>query len=327
MSFQHAPITKGLMMACALTSFVVAIFDVKYYFHLQLDPHLSRHHQYWRLLTHHLVYSNSSELFVWELLLYNIGISIERQFGSTKYGSFVLITTLVSTVLEFLSLLAFHQLGFNYIPAGATTLAFSLLYQYSRLVPVIYQFRVFGVTLSNKIFFYVLAFQLAISQSWSTAVVAAIGTLTGALYRSDIANLKSYRLPPWLIRLSSRFLLPLLGDMRAPHRTNRALPDETIVPTPPPAEEEVVTTARPAAPPPAATEASATAGSGSVVREWVNELTGRGERASAGLRVPSDAEVTQLTNMFPDVDMAAVVGALQRSPNIEGAVETLLSSS
>ena len=42
--------------------------------------------QYWRLLTHHLACTNSSVLLLTELLLYNVGINIERQFGSVKFA-------------------------------------------------------------------------------------------------------------------------------------------------------------------------------------------------------------------------------------------------
>jgi hypothetical protein len=48
----------------------------------------------------------------------------------------------------------------------------------------------------------------------------------------------------------------------------------------------------------------------SVVREWVNELTGRSDRA--GVRVPPEAEISQLMVMFPDVQREVVLGALQR---------------
>ncbi|THH14306.1 hypothetical protein EW146_g6017 [Bondarzewia mesenterica] len=295
----------GFMMGCAVTSIVAAIFDVKHYLHLQ--------DQYWRLLVHHLAYSNSSELFIWELILYNVGVNIERQFGSVKFGSYAVISTLVSTILEFLSLLVFHRFGFNNIPSGPTTFAFNLLYQYSRLVPSAYQFRIFGVTVTSKIFVYILAFQLAISQPPSSTIVAVIGLLTGALYRTDIASLKSYRLPPWFVRGSLRFLLPLVGSTRAPRRTNRALPDDRNSPSASDIAEEVVTTARPR-PVPSGTEVNDAAGTPgtSVMREWVNELTGRGERAAAGLRVPTEAEIAQLTSMFPDVQREVVVGALQR---------------
>jgi hypothetical protein len=42
--------------------------------------------QYWRLLVHHAAFSNSSELFLWELILYNTGVDVERQFGGVKYA-------------------------------------------------------------------------------------------------------------------------------------------------------------------------------------------------------------------------------------------------
>lgn len=50
----------------------------------------------------------------------------------------------------------------------------------------------------------------------------------------------------------------------------------------------------------------------SAVREWVNELTGRNERAPPGIRVAVDEEVAQLTTMFPDISRETLVGALQR---------------
>ena len=46
------------------------------------------------------------------------------------------------------------------IPAGPTALVFSILYQFAKLVPHAYTFRIFGVTFSNKIFLYILAFQV-----------------------------------------------------------------------------------------------------------------------------------------------------------------------
>lgn len=118
-------------------------------------------------------------------------------------------------------------------------------------------------------------------------------------------------------------MVPLIGSTRPPRRLNRALPDDlrslingsssgtqgSIH------NEEVITTARPSAVPEsgARVDAPASAETGtSVVREWVNELTGRTERENAGIRVPNDAEITQLTGMFPDIDRQLVVGALQR---------------
>jgi hypothetical protein len=72
------------------------------------------------------------------------------------------VSTLLVTVLELLSLLVLHHFGssFNAIPSGPVGLAFSLIYQYACLMPATYNFRVFGVALSNKSFLYVLASQV-----------------------------------------------------------------------------------------------------------------------------------------------------------------------
>jgi len=113
----------------------------------------------------------------------------------------------------------------------------------------------------------------------------------------------------------------LIGSTRAPRRLNRARPDrpEEFV------NDEVVTTARP--PTPTAQRNSipsqAQGETGSVVREWVNELRGRTEDP-ARIRTPSEAEISQVAEMFPDISRELVTRALQRTPNIEVAVEILL---
>ncbi|KIM46525.1 hypothetical protein M413DRAFT_17145 [Hebeloma cylindrosporum] len=318
MSFENAAVSKGLIATFALTSIFAGIFDIKHYFHLQFVPHISRHHQYWRLLIHHLAFSNSSDLFLAELILYNVGVQIERQFGSIKFASFTFVSLLVSTLLELVSLLLFHRVGFNHISLGPSALIFSILYQYSRIVPPVYAYRIFGVPLNNKSVNYFLALQLAISRLPSSLLVAFIGILSGQIYRSDLAGLNSYRLPLSIIRLSERVLSPLIGSLRPPRRSNRALPDaaQTRNNDGMGRNEEVITTARTPRQaantrnrdiaPPAADLAP------SVMREWVDELTGRADRENVGLRVPTDAEITHLTSMFPTIGREVIVAALQR---------------
>lgn len=274
---------------------------------------------------------SSSDLFVAELVLYNAGLQVERQFGSVKFASFALISTITTTILEFLSLLVFQRFGLNQFSMGPTALTFNLLYQYSRIVPSTYNYRIFGIPLNSKSMLYLLALQTAIGRLPSSAVVALIGILTGQIYRSDLANLKAYRVSPAIVDLSNRFLLPLLGSLRPPRRTNRALSDNTrpsLVASSSSQNEEIITTARSAPVTPTTSRNRNTVGqeSGSVVREWVNELTGRTEGATPGIRVPSEVEITQVSSMFPDVQRDVIVAALQRSPSAEVAVETLLSS-
>ncbi|KAJ4479008.1 hypothetical protein J3R30DRAFT_3473292 [Lentinula aciculospora] len=321
MSFEYASVSKGFMIGLALTSIVVGVFDVKHYFHLQLVPHLSKYHQYWRLALHNIAFANSSDLFLAELILFQNGIQVERCFGSLKFASFILVSTLLSTLLQFISLLLFHRVGLNHLSSGPLTLVFSILYQHSRIVPPTYKFRVFGVAFSNKSFMYTLALQLAVARLPGSGAAALIGILTGQIYRSDLINIKSYRLGPTIINISMHFLHPLLGSNRPPRRSNRAFPDPSRrgigsrQANTASQNDEVVTTARPSVGNTnsriGATVAAGSSGT-SVVRDWVQGLTGRGDGTTAGVRIPSDNEISELTNMFPDISREAVIGALQR---------------
>ena len=142
--------------------------------------------------------------------------------------------------------------------------------------------------------------------------MALIGIITGQIYRSDLAGLNTYRLPPTIIRLSKGYIAPLIGSLRPPRRSNRAFPDNLrgsqhgdLAPQ----NEEMITTAR-------TSRAEELRGeepqpTTSVMREWMDELTSR-DRANVGLRVPSEAEIAHLTSIFPSLDREVVIGALQR---------------
>jgi hypothetical protein len=64
--------------------------------------------------------------------------------------------------------------------------------------------------MNDKMFLYVLAFQLALSQSYQTLTPALCGLLSGALYRTDIGNIKKWRFPAFIQRLTVRFIMPYL---------------------------------------------------------------------------------------------------------------------
>jgi len=135
------------------------------------------------------------------------------------------------------------------------------------------------------------------------------------------------------MRFSERVLSPIIGPLRPPRRSNRALPDDNRIAfrnDDGQQNEEIITTARPprqvANPRNADIVPPTSDPAPSVMREWVDQLTGRADRENVGLRVPTDEEITHLTSMFPTIDREVVVGVLQRSPSIEAAVETLLLS-
>ncbi|KAF7294166.1 CUE domain-containing protein [Mycena chlorophos] len=321
--------TKGLMAGIALTSILVGVFDVKHYFHLQLVLHLSQYYQYWRFPLHHLAFSSSGELFVGEILLFNTAIQVERQFGSQKFASFVVLSLALSTLFSFISLLLVPLRLLTYLPPGPHALLFSTLYQHVRIVPPAYSFRILGVPLTSASFMHLLALQLALSHIPGSAVAATVGILVGMAYRSDLTPMKSWRLPSGLVEFGRNWIIPLLGSLKAARRSNRALPDGSAAPTP--TQDEVITTSRLSAftstqrrqPQPSSDGDTPASNANSVMREWVSGIAGR---APAGLRIPTEAEIGQLAGMFPDVRREVLVTTLQRSANIEAAVETLLSS-
>lgn len=53
---------------------------------------------------------------------------------------------------------------FNNIPPGPVAIMFATVYQYMRLVPPAYHFRIFGVGMSDKIWVYALAAQVGPSR-------------------------------------------------------------------------------------------------------------------------------------------------------------------
>ena len=83
--FSNAPVTRCLVYAVIATSILASITDTKHYFYIQVDPHLWRYHQFWRIFTHQLCYTNSTEVLFAAMSLYNMRV-IERLWGSRKFA-------------------------------------------------------------------------------------------------------------------------------------------------------------------------------------------------------------------------------------------------
>ncbi|ORX39734.1 hypothetical protein BD324DRAFT_614782 [Kockovaella imperatae] len=237
--FQNASVTKGMMMLLGISSLTVSLLDVKPYLHLQLVPHMTKYHQFWRIVIHPLAFTNSSELLMGLVLLYTVGIPIERSFGPRKYASFVLVSSLVSTVFSLMALVFLHKFGLRYIPAGPYGVLFSLLWQHYRIIPTLYTYRILGIELSDKAIAWMQACILYLSDIPASVLAASSGLLTGYLYRTDtliplpsfryrrlLRPLKTYRIPLSLYSLLSRLFTPLIGESTAPRRANRVLPGQ-----------------------------------------------------------------------------------------------------
>lgn len=66
--------------------------------------------QYWRLLVHHLAFSNSSDLLLAEILLYNVSIPIERMFGTSKFAVSVITAGHLCPLFYLMMILTFFRI-------------------------------------------------------------------------------------------------------------------------------------------------------------------------------------------------------------------------
>ncbi|KAL1918049.1 uncharacterized protein VTP21DRAFT_3315 [Calcarisporiella thermophila] len=300
--FYNASVTKGILLGVGGCSLLASILNLKPMFHLQLIPHLTRDHQFWRLVTSHVAFTNSGELFFGMLIIYHLRV-IERQFGSVKYAAFVFVSVAMATILEVGALMIWGSLNGKYIPAGPYGFIYAALYQYYKLIPETYRFRLFGVPLTDKIYLYVLASQLLISHFPNSVVAGVCGLVAGMLYRADVANVKRWRFPGVLVRFAKRWLEPLLAS-RPTIRSNATTQEQRARML----RDDIRSRQQTA----------------EAMREYLGSLA-RAE--PGGINPPSDEEVSMLVAMFPNIPRETVVQALTSSNNdVSRAVEYLLST-
>ncbi|GAA5871823.1 hypothetical protein JCM8547_003281 [Rhodosporidiobolus lusitaniae] len=215
-SFAGAPLSKGLTVTLTVVSTLAAVTSSQHYFHLPLVPHLTRDHQFYRLLTCQFAFTNSSELFLVVLVLWYSSLAVERMWGTRKFASFLVIISLLSTSFSFLLLLLGYRLTssrFSSLPAGPFPLVLAIVYQSHRLIPTLYTFRLFYplLTFTNRFPLYLLTLLLATSQPPSSVFLSLIGLLSSALYTSS-PSLSSFRLPTRLYAFLSHTGLRVFGD-------------------------------------------------------------------------------------------------------------------
>ncbi|PWY98032.1 hypothetical protein BCV70DRAFT_39368 [Testicularia cyperi] len=241
--FANAPVTKGLLIVVAICSVTVALFQLKPYAHLQLNPHIAVDGQYYRVLVQHFAFVNSSELLLALFLLYHAGAQVERTFGSHKFASFLLITTLLYTALQFVGLVALAwiysrtpnagaskpstpiQLSPRLAcPAGPWAPTFAILYQYARVIPDRWTIQLQSLHIGDRtIRIFVPAALLFFSQPTCSPWVSMLAVLVSVIYSSR-SSLSSYRIPNRLYRLLGMLLSPWIGQTRLPTRSWRAEP-------------------------------------------------------------------------------------------------------
>ncbi|KAJ3121416.1 hypothetical protein HK098_003677 [Nowakowskiella sp. JEL0407] len=78
--------------------------------------------------------------------------------------------------------------------------------------------KVLGVTVSDKVFLYLLAFQLTLSSYPNSLVAACCGLLSGILYKANVGNMKKWRIPLFLSNFAKSYFRPWIESPPARNR-------------------------------------------------------------------------------------------------------------
>lgn len=217
--FQHAPVSKGLMLLTAGASVLVTMMNARDRFNLPSLGLLTQKMQLWRLFTNHLFFSSAGEALFGMILMYYFRL-FERQMGSSKFGAFTLISIAISSLLQ-LGVLSFFPS--RSIVSGPYSLIFASLVLFHYTVPVTNRFQIFRVSFNDKLFTYLLGFQLLFSHSWSSFLTGMCGVVSGLLYTGDVVRLRQLKLPAWLTRICNSLFLPLLQSPSGPSVARRSV--------------------------------------------------------------------------------------------------------
>eukprot|EP01035_Chromulina_nebulosa_P017009 gene17009-22511_t len=222
--FENAPVTRGLMFLVLISSLTIGSVDISFDLNRILTGEL------WRLLVSHISFNNMAQAVVGSITLYTLRI-FERQMGIKKFGAFIMISYLLSIVLQIAAIVIVSSLGFeNYIPSsGPYFIIFSLTYLYYAHVPHLQSRRlgVLGIDISEKSWIYVLLIQLLLSDGFNSSGSAFIGWLIGFIYDSNTVGIQNIRLPKFVenvLSILSNFLHSLFFRPTIPNMQQHGVP-------------------------------------------------------------------------------------------------------
>ena len=107
------------------------------------------------------------------------------------------ISFAISTLLQIGALVAFPATVKTF-SSGPYGFIFSSMALVFLRVPRLHILSIFGIPITDKFFAYLIAAQMAFSNSPSSLLSALIGILTGCIYHFDVVGLQKIMPPQWL---------------------------------------------------------------------------------------------------------------------------------
>lgn len=155
--FENAPVTKSLVLGAIVLPVAASLFNVQPYFPLAISPHLTKWHQWFRIVLNSTVFTDQIKAYLAAFLVYECRLN-ERILGPKKYLKFVITTLVATALLTPVALAASNAIsGHSIVLApGPTGLVAAMLTLYQSLVPPTSLYEIKGIgTFSDKTLLFV----------------------------------------------------------------------------------------------------------------------------------------------------------------------------
>jgi hypothetical protein len=337
----NAPVNKAVTLLTVGLTVGAWLFDASR--SMTLTPAGLRHMQLWRLVLHHFVFGSVGELLFGLIMMHQFRM-FERQMGSSKFATFASVSAGISTLVATAAgILLVPSMGLTTTSMGAGTtgstgaaaaaavpfgfsgpygLLFACLAQYVYDVPASYRFKVLGLPLSDKLFLYLVAAQLLLTNAPTSLLAGVAGFVAGCLWRVDSLGMQHWRYPRWLTTLAARYLWPLVASSSSSSSSARARARDgtphwqpipgtgipTVVPQPPGSNSVAA--------------AGIDGGAGALPMQQQQQQQQHGDVVP---QVPTEDNIQALTSMGFDRGQAHAI-LVQTGNNLQLAIHLLLDS-
>ena len=315
--FEGRPVCRAVILT-------VAIFSLYFIRNAGKCPPFSLTHiltgEYSRLFYPFVSFDNTLTLITGVALLYIFRV-FESQWGSKKFGAFLFFGYFLNILLSLAMSVIMEQVGEIYNPAnGPYFLVAALIVSYNRAIPVQApsEYKVVGVSLSEKTWVYLVGLQLVLNKGLGSVLPCALGALVGLIYMSNTLSIGDWRVPSLLAKvLSLPFILLPSGEAAAPASTTAVTGAAAAAGSDPAAASSSSATERPAGQrgnrPRGPSFADATA-------QRLNDYAGLGPTPA------TDEEIDKIMDMNLGFNREEVIAAMQKSGNDVQVAAALLAS-
>jgi len=218
--FHNAPLSKAILFLTGSFSVGASVLKLQHLLDFtDLSSILSKYPA-WRLITNHFFFASPGELLFGLLLIYYFRL-FERQMGTVKFGGFTFVTLAIATMTQ----IALYVVSpTTKISSGPYSLLFACFVLFFSDVPSTYRFHLCGIPASDKLFVYILALQLLLSNSTNSVFSGICGIIAGLAYKSETLGLNKWKLPSIVNHFCRRFLLPILESTTRPSIQRSPIP-------------------------------------------------------------------------------------------------------